>query len=55
MRELIIVLRELTLGMRVLTPDLRVIMFCERANRSFKEANPRSEGIDSRFKGTNVL
>ena len=39
----------------MLTLDLRVIMFCERANRSFKEANPRSEGINSRFRGTNVL
>ena len=37
--------------MRVLTPTL--LMLCERVNCSFKEANPRSEGPNSRSERAN--
>ena len=39
----------------MLTVGLRVLMFCERANHSFKETNPRSEGANSRYKNTTFM
>ena len=48
-------MRELILGLQVLTLVLRILIFCERDNRSSKGANSRSEGADSRSKDTNFI
>ena len=54
-RERTVVLRTIVLGQRMQTLGLSILILCERANRSSKGDNSRSEGANSRFKDINFI